>query len=199
MNNDIRWIKYGKLLSGLIHNLNTPIMGISGRVELLQINMGENKSLTSILSQIEKINSMLSAVGYLVDKDITNKEVEIDLGTFMGHYFGFMNADMRFKHHVLTKELNFVPYTTIVNPADLLYCIHSLFDYALDFIDEDTACNANNTDKGVITISLKMKNPVKSECDMGGCITANIDEDLVRLYHIECEVKENVISITLDI
>ena len=32
-----KWAKYGKLMSGLIHNLNTPLMGLSGRIELLEM------------------------------------------------------------------------------------------------------------------------------------------------------------------
>jgi len=199
MDKDTKWIKYGKLLSGLIHNLNTPLMGISGRVELLQINMGENKSLTSIISQVEKINQMLTAVGYLVDKDITNKELDIDLATFMNHFFNFMNADMRYKHHILTKELNFEPYTTIINPSDLLYCIHTMLDYALNFLDEDTSINATSNDKGAIVITLTMKNPVKSDYDMATWIQTNIEDTFKNLYHIEHNVNENVINILLDV
>jgi len=198
MKNDDKWNKYGKLLSGLIHNLNTPLMGISGRVELLALKMGpDDKSIKQITTQVERINNMLTAVGYLVDKDQYDKETEIDIATFLTNYFDFMNADMRFKHHVPTKELSFVPVKKIFNPCDLLHCVHTVFDYTLGFIDEATAVSASNTEDGMICISFKFKEAVKAEYDLGTVVAQQIDENIKKVFAIEYAVNGNVVDITI--
>ncbi len=73
------WAKYGKLLSGVIHNLNTPLMGISGRVELLQFKMPDLKGLDQIASQLERINNSLGNLTFMIEKDCGEETTSIDL------------------------------------------------------------------------------------------------------------------------
>jgi len=199
MKNDEKWTKYGKLLSGLIHNLNTPLMGISGRVELLQMKMGEDKSIKQISTQVEKINSMLTAVGYLVDKDQYDKDIETDIAVFLDNYFNFINADMRYKHQVPSKELNFTPCKLVFNPSDLLYCLHTVFDYTLDFVDSETNITISNTDTGIINLSFKLNNTPKENFELGTLIDQNIDIDTRKIFAIQYTTNENLIDIQIEI
>jgi signal transduction histidine kinase len=196
--NDEKWIKYGKLLSGLIHNLNTPIMGVSGRVELLQIKMGEDKSLIQISTQVERINKMLSSAGYLVDKDMYDKVIEVDVDVFLSHFYEFMTADMRFKHHT-NKELAFTPAKVTTNPSDLLFVVHSLVDYILSFADDDTTIISKNNDSTVIYISMRNKDHISAECNITKLCDDKFDEELKKNYLISHNIADNLVNIEIDI
>jgi len=203
MKNDEKWVKYGKLLSGLIHNLNTPLMGISGRVELLQIKMGEDKSLIQINSQVERITAMLTATGYFVDKDQYDKPTEIDLAVFMENYVNFLYTDMRFKHHS-TNEKEFVTCKVTVNPSDLLFIIHSVTDYLLEFLDEETVFTFKNTETFNVYVSMKTKKPISSGMNINNLINEKLSVDeLKKNFEIiagvmgnEAEVKVKVIPVS---
>ena len=199
MNNDEKWVKYGKLLSGLIHNLNTPLMGISGRVELLQIKMGEDKSLIQITTQVERINSMLTSAGYMVDKDNYNKVAEIDLAVFMEHYINFLYADMRFKHQS-THEKELVACKISVNPYDLLYHVHTITDYLLEFLDEETKFIFKTTDTNNVYITMTTKNSVKSTINLEGLIAEKLSEETYKnQFEVISAVTGNEVEVKIKI
>ncbi len=95
-----KWAKYGKLLSGVIHNLNTPLMGITGRVELISFRMPDLKGLEQITRQLDAINDILSALAFMVDKDTNVEPLVMDLNELVGKVHSFMRADMKYKHRL---------------------------------------------------------------------------------------------------
>jgi hypothetical protein len=197
-NTDEKWVKYGKLLSGLIHNLNTPLMGVSGRVEILQIKLGEDKGLVQIANQVERINDMLSAVAYLVDKDQYNKVTDIDIGVFLKNYFGFLYADMRFKHHI-NKEVEFVSCKLNFNPADLLFVLHMVVDHLLDHSNNDSLLTAHNTEGGTIEIQMKGDFPAEILDTLSTKKAEKFSDDMTNNYKIESKVVENTVSINITV
>jgi len=106
----------GTLLGGLIHNLNTPLMWIMGRSQLIQarnenleklkdatleeilkIKEKNNKDIESIAQGADKIDHILKAVSYKVQM-ATEGITAIELREYLANEMDFMLADMRFKH-----------------------------------------------------------------------------------------------------
>jgi signal transduction histidine kinase len=156
MNNDEKYIKYGKLLSGLIHNLNTPLMGCTGRVELLQMKMGEDKNLSQIATQLDKINSTLISIAYILDKDNMDRVTMIDMKNLLDHYFSFLQTDMRFKHQV-PKNINLNPRMIKTNPSEFVNYLHKFLDYLLKYLNGAALLEIDNicdNDKTVLNMCL---------------------------------------------
>ena len=106
----------GSLLGGVIHNLNTPLMWIMGRAQLLEarnetleklnglpteelqeIKKKNNKDIASIIEGTKKIDNILKTISYKVQMANEGTTV-IDLREYLTMEMDFLMADMRFKH-----------------------------------------------------------------------------------------------------
>ncbi len=111
----------GSLLRGVIHNLNTPLMWIMGRAQLIEarnenmeglkalpvekieeIKEKNNKDITSIIEGAEKIDEILKALTYKIQMADEGPTV-IDLKEYLKMEMDFLLADMRFKHQTKTE------------------------------------------------------------------------------------------------
>ncbi|MCD4828272.1 MAG: HAMP domain-containing histidine kinase [Candidatus Cloacimonetes bacterium] len=95
-----RWAKYGQLLSGIIHNLNTPLMGISGRVELISFKMPDLKGMDQISRQVQRINDILAPLAGLVDKDLNIERSLTDVNHLVCNVDYLCSASMKYKHRL---------------------------------------------------------------------------------------------------
>jgi signal transduction histidine kinase len=106
----------GSLLGGIIHNLNTPLMWVMGRSQLLQarnenlerlknlpdeeiikIREKNSKDIESIAQGADKIDHILKAISYKVQ--MANEGVTaIEIKEYLTNEMDFLLADMRFKH-----------------------------------------------------------------------------------------------------
>ncbi len=106
----------GSLLGGMVHNLNTPLMWIMGRSQLIEARndmLGEmdgmqaqeikkivkknSEDLASILEGAERINSILKAISYKIQ--MAQGDIDaIDLREYLRMETDFLMSDMRFKH-----------------------------------------------------------------------------------------------------
>ena len=95
-----RWAKYGRLMSGIIHNLNTPLMGITGRVELIGFKMPDLKGLDQIAKQLQRINDILVPLAFLVDKDMNIERALTDIKDLITKVDRLCYAHMKYKHRI---------------------------------------------------------------------------------------------------
>jgi len=199
MSDDSKYVKYGKLMGGLIHNLNTPLMGCTGRVELLQMKLGEEKNLNQIAIQLDKINSTLISVAYILDKDNSDKIMMIDLKILLDHYFVFLYTDTRFKHQI-EKEINLVSQTVSINPSTLVNYLHTFFGYLLQYIEGASVLEiTNSTENNVHTIHFCMKyddaineEVVEPLSNTLNYLSSVVSEDIMKKYATTVEVTEEV-------
>ena len=95
-----RSIKYGEVISGLIHNLNTPLMGISGRLELLRFKNPGMKGLDQMTTQLEKINEILGNMANMLDGDKNFDFEKVSLKETIKEIDLFLNTIMKYKHKI---------------------------------------------------------------------------------------------------
>jgi hypothetical protein len=106
----------GSLVGGLVHNLNTPLMWIMGRAQLIQsrnekydsykdipddqlaaLKEKNDKDVRSIQEGAEKIDYILKALGYKIQM-VTEGNTSIELREYLEMEMNFLMSDMRFKH-----------------------------------------------------------------------------------------------------
>ncbi len=154
----------GSLMGGMVHNLNTPLMWIMGRAQLVQSRNekldtlngkdGEDlramktkniKDLKSIQDGADKIDHILKSLGYKIQ--MTNEGyTSIELREFLERETDFLMADMRFKHETL-REVEPGPRSCYVK------CDYNALSCAFTGIIETIM---NSTEKGrALKISLE--------------------------------------------
>lgn len=106
----------GSLLGGVVHNLNTPLMWVMGRAQLIQSRAGRieslrelsddelalfkektEKDISSILEGAEKIDAILKGLGYKIQM-VNEGYTSVELREYLEMETSFLLADMRFKH-----------------------------------------------------------------------------------------------------
>ncbi|MCU0577211.1 MAG: hypothetical protein MUD15_10360, partial [Desulfobacterota bacterium] len=106
----------GSLLGGVVHNLNTPLMWVMGRAQLIQsrneripsykalsdeelvkLREKNDKDISSILEGAEKIDAILKGLGYKIQM-VNEGHTSVELREYLEMETNFLLADMRFKH-----------------------------------------------------------------------------------------------------
>jgi signal transduction histidine kinase len=180
MKDDDKYIKYGKLLAGFIHNINSPLMGISGRFELLELKYPDEKSLPHINTQIEKVDQMLTNLAYLLNIEQSDNNTEIDLNDLLINFETFMHADKRYKNPV-TKEISFFSHVMNINPADLINVLYKIFDYMLEFSEEGALFRLSNN-KNIISINMNLNSVIDKKYNISDFINNNINAELLSKF-----------------
>ncbi|HQG30726.1 MAG TPA: histidine kinase dimerization/phospho-acceptor domain-containing protein [Deltaproteobacteria bacterium] len=178
----------GSLMGGMVHNLNTPLMWIMGRAQLIQSRndkldgvkalAGEDlstlkekngKDINSIQEGADKIDHILKALGYKIQM-INEGYTSIELKEYLEMELNFLMADMRFKHET-KKEVNLDSRSCYVRSD---YCALS---YAFT---------------GII-------NTIMSSTDKGRTMQVALDNGTIRIgcpeLSLSPEVRQNVESV----
>ena len=128
--------KYLNLIPGFIHNLNTPLMSISGRVELIKFKIPDLQGIDQIMQQLEKINNTINVVKYMIEKDKAEAKQKIDLVTFIDIFDQFLNLNLTYKHKVkLEKEIEEGASIDIL-PFMLLNVLYEVFDNCINHMED---------------------------------------------------------------
>ena len=142
-----KWAKYGKLFSGIIHNLNSPIMGVSGRLELIAFRQPDLKGLDKITAQLDKINEILSSIAFLVEKDMNNDIRDLDIKEVMKNIDKLFFANMKYKHK-MSIETNFENSLMIkTKPTSLINSITITMEEVIEKCDDDSKMSLSYLDK----------------------------------------------------
>jgi len=131
-----RFAKYGDLLSGLIHNMNTPLVGISGRLELIKFKMPDLKGLDQMTEQIERINQMLSAFSAILEGDRSYDFENMSLEVIIKNVDALMHADLKYKHKInVNIDLQGEIYVSVMT-GYLYNALYEILRNCLDSLDE---------------------------------------------------------------
>lgn len=160
----------GSLMGGMVHNLNTPLMWIMGRAQLLQsrnerfdsframpdeefsaIREKNNKDLHSIQEGADKIDYILKALGYKIQM-VNEGYTSIELKEYLDMELNFLMADMRFKHET-KKEVKIDPKSCYVKSdySALSYAVTGIINLIMDSTERGRTLQIG-MDNGMIRI-----------------------------------------------
>ncbi len=126
--------KYFNLIPGFIHNLNTPLMSISGRVELIQFRNPDVQGLDQIISQLDKINEMMEVMRYILEKDKSTEQEVIYLTDFFAKFDKFLTLNMTYKHKI-SAEMEIEPESKIeILPFIFINTVYEIFKHCIDYM-----------------------------------------------------------------
>lgn len=182
-----KWSKYGILISGIIHNLNTPLMGISGRLELIELKHPDIKGIEQINKQLENINKALQSIAYLADKDNVERIADVDISELVEKIDSLLTANMIYKHQInVEKELESVHKT--VNISVLYNCIFNLITFIITLANqEDTLFIKNDESSITLEIVKEEDNPELSVDSQDFAIKIQNDIQRLESLNITCE------------
>jgi signal transduction histidine kinase len=176
----------GSLLGGVVHNLNTPLMWVMGRAQLLQsrnenfetfkdlpeedlakIREKNDKDISSILEGAEKIDGILKGLGYKIQM-VNEGYTSVELREYLEMEINFLMADMRFKHDT-KREIQLGPRSCYakVDYNALSAAVSGTINAVMDLTDKGRTIRIS-LDSGVINIScpdLKAVEEVRKEID----------------------------------
>ena len=162
----------GSLLGGMVHNLNTPLMWVMGRAQLMEarneglerfLQAGEEelakfkaknaKDIGSISEGADRIDQILKAVGYKIQM-AEEGSVSLELRDYLKNETAFLMSDMRFKHETKT-EFAFENSPSVYARVDynaLSWALVSLINLILDKTEKGRSLVIGLVD-GAITVA----------------------------------------------
>jgi len=143
-----KWAKYGKLMSGFIHNLNTPLMGLSGRIELMEIKYPDVKGLEALTKHVDTLNRILQACAYFTDKDTNDKEYDTNIVDFIERFDLFMKSHMKYKHGIFV-EKDLTPCQKVINAQRYFNALYRIISFFLNYTGEDDSLIFKNDENGL--------------------------------------------------
>ncbi|MCB0283114.1 MAG: HAMP domain-containing histidine kinase [Calditrichae bacterium] len=128
-----RFSEIGRLTSGMLHNLNTPISIIQGNAELLNIKYPDLQEIGMIIRQVERVNELVQEVGTKSKNNLNEHPVAFSLNDLIENELKILEANLYFKHNVhvsLELDKNLKKITAIYSEYALI--VSALIKNAID-------------------------------------------------------------------
>lgn len=138
---------YGKMIQGIIHNMNTPISTIKGGLDLLSMSfkkdMDNNVPRPDYEKYRKRIERLMTGTDNLIDivknmktrskNESVNEPVDIDINELIENELEFLRSNMFFKHQV-KKDINLTPSLPKINAiySEISLIIGNVVSNALD-------------------------------------------------------------------
>ena len=191
----------GSLAGGLVHNLNTPLMWVMGRAQLIQarnerlaslqslspeevdaIREKNMRDLQSILEGADKIDAILKALGYKAQM-ISQGYASIELREYLEMETSFLMSDMRFKHdtqHDLQLDARSC-YVKVHDPA-LSAAVTGMVDMILASTDKGRRIRIS-LNSGIIRIACPQMQITEEGRDRLETLCRDLGEEADILFH----------------
>jgi signal transduction histidine kinase len=93
-------IQTGKLLAGVLHDLNSPLMSIMGQAEFLQVLHPEIENVCVIQKQAQRMKKIVSAITQRIRSSQNRRQEWIHINTLLEEEVLFLECQPYFKHEV---------------------------------------------------------------------------------------------------
>ncbi len=93
----------GRLTAGIVHNLNTPLQGILGYAQLLELEYPENKEIKKLTRAANNMKQIIRTILNTSHRSSTNEYANVNINEVLENQIELQKANPFFKQHVLTK------------------------------------------------------------------------------------------------
>jgi|WetSurMetagenome_2_1015567.scaffolds.fasta_scaffold01899_13 signal transduction histidine kinase len=93
-------IQTGRLLAGVLHDLNSPLMSIMGQAEFLQVLHPEIENVGVIQKQAQRMRRIVSAIMHRIRSSQSRRLEWININTLLEEEILFLECQPYFKHEV---------------------------------------------------------------------------------------------------
>lgn len=128
-----KFSEIGRLTSGILHNLNTPISIIQGNAELLRLRYSDLQEINMIIRQVERINELIQEIGTKSKNSLDEKPIVFSLNELLTNELQILEANLYFKHNVkvnLVLDENFPKIEAVYSEFSMI--VSALLKNAVD-------------------------------------------------------------------
>jgi len=147
---DIPHTQMGYLLSGIGHNMNSPLSAIIGRAELVAVKLSKlKKEIKEYEEDLEKISNYIDIIirnveilseiiQNMMQKSNQLKEIkstQLNISKILKEETDYLMGDMRFKHQIrkeIDLPINIPLFQGFYN--DLSFCFNRILNFSIDYL-----------------------------------------------------------------
>jgi len=166
-------VSVGKLVGGLIHNINGPLQNIGLDLEMTRYMLkkgsdpDDDKKDSDLLKRLNRIENELERLNNII-KTASNKVIQnqnkglLNINDFLKQEMMFFDSNLYFKHNVEKKlDLADNPPLTKNLPEHSILAINSLLQRIIEDIEENKISGLNiatSYERGVVRIKISTEN-----------------------------------------
>jgi len=138
----------GRMVSGIIHNLNNPLTIIMGYISILKLKYPDENRLNKMSEQINRVNAIIANLLHKTREEQNKNIKPININKLLEEELKFLEADLSFKHDI-EKVLDLDPSLPEIE-ADYSYLSQSFLNIIRNSVD---AMHEPNVKRLTITTS----------------------------------------------
>lgn len=141
----------GNMVSGIAHNINTPLATIMGRADLLQIKNPDSSEADIIIDQCKRISDIIRNMVYKVQNEQSIHSEPWDINHIITEELNFFNSDNQFRHQII-KHIELSPRVPKIQ------IVYQNFTQAFDAFIQNAIEAMEETPKKELTIKTDVVN-----------------------------------------
>jgi signal transduction histidine kinase len=132
--NASRMALLGELTSGIAHNINNPLAGLLGYLDLLAEDYPDDERIKKCIKQCRRISDLVQNLAYHGRNAQMSGRVRVDVNELVNETLLLITSSKLYANSVIETELSPEPVIVKVNPGDLTHVLVNLLHNARDAV-----------------------------------------------------------------